>query len=143
MNARFGEGALKWMGNFQAAKVFFGAFQCVISSQETLKVWPKMVFSQKKHQSDSVWKINVSTEKVNCVILFQQFYVLNVFHGSQPLSEGELLSQLEKIINNCEPLEEPVGVLTSTDRTLWAKQRKRMLRGELTHRSSQVPGCQC
>lgn len=62
--------------------------------------------------------------------LFAQFYVLNVFHGSHLLSEGQLVAQLEKILNNAsEPLEEPVGVLTAANRTVWAKQRKRLLRG--------------
>ena len=63
-------------------------------------------------------------------ILFEQFYVLNVFDGTRFLSEGELVTQMEKIINNSEPREEPVGVLTSANRTVWAKQRKRLLKGE-------------
>ena len=69
---------------------------------------------------------------MNCClnILFEQFYVLNVFDGSRFLSEGELVTQMEKIINNSEPREEPVGVLTSANRTVWAKQRKRLLKGE-------------
>lgn len=62
-------------------------------------------------------------------ILFAQFYVLNVFDGSRLLSEGELVTQLEKILNNSEPQEEPVGILTTADRTVWAKQRKRLLKG--------------
>ena len=62
-------------------------------------------------------------------ILFEQFYTLNVFDGSRLLSEGQLVSQLEKIVNNSEPQEEPVGILTTADRTVWAKQRKRMLKG--------------
>ena len=62
-------------------------------------------------------------------ILFEQFYILNVFDGSRLLSEGQLVSQLEKIVNNSEPQEEPVGILTTADRTVWAKQRKRMLKG--------------
>ena len=60
---------------------------------------------------------------------FKQFYILNVFDGSRLLGEGELVTQLEKIINNSEPQEEPVGILTTADRTVWAKQRKRLLKG--------------
>jgi len=52
-----------------------------------------------------------------------------VFDGSRLLSEGELVSQLEKILNNSEPQEEPVGILTTADRSVWAKQRKRLLKG--------------
>ena len=37
---------------------------------------------------------------------------------------------MEKILNNSEPPEEAVGVLTSADRTIWAKQRKRLLKGD-------------
>ena len=67
------------------------------------------------------------------VLLFSQFYVLNVYDGSEPLSEGEIAAQLEKIINNSdpEPSEEAVGILTGAERTFWAKQRKRMLKGNL------------
>ena len=65
-----------------------------------------------------------------CVnILFEQFYILNVFDGSRLLSEGELVTQLEKILSNSEPQEEPVGILTTADRSVWAKQRKRLLKG--------------
>lgn len=52
-----------------------------------------------------------------------------MFHGSQPLSEGELVAQLEKITNSSDPPEEALGVLTGTERTFWAKQRKRLLKG--------------
>jgi len=52
-----------------------------------------------------------------------------VFNGSQPLSEGEIVAQLEKLINSSAPSEEPVGVLTGAERTFWSKQRKRLLRG--------------
>ena len=52
-----------------------------------------------------------------------------MFDGSRLLSEGELVTQLEKIVNNSEPQEEPVGILTTADRTVWAKQRKRLLKG--------------
>ena len=62
-------------------------------------------------------------------ILFEQFYILNVFDGSRLLSEEELVTQLEKILNNSEPQEEPVGILTTADRTVWAKQRKRLMKG--------------
>ena len=64
-----------------------------------------------------------------CFALFYQFYVLNVFNGGQPLSEGEIVAQLEKLINSSTPSEEPVGVLTGAERTFWSKQRKRLLRG--------------
>ncbi|XP_015765594.1 PREDICTED: carnitine O-acetyltransferase-like isoform X2 [Acropora digitifera] len=60
----------------------------------------------------------------------KEFYVLNVYDGSEPLSEGQIAAQLEKIINNSdpEPSEEAVGILTGAERTFWAKQRKRMLK---------------
>lgn len=57
-----------------------------------------------------------------------EFYVLNVYNGNQLLSEGELVTQMEKILHNSEAPEEAVGVLTSADRTIWAKQRKRLLK---------------
>ena len=57
---------------------------------------------------------------------------MNLFNGSQLLTEGELVAQLEKITNSSDPPEEPVGVLTSAERTFWAKQRKRLLRGTCT-----------
>ena len=52
-----------------------------------------------------------------------------MFDGSRLLSEGELVTQLEKILHNSEPQEEPVGILTTADRSVWAKQRKRLLKG--------------
>ncbi|XP_068735255.1 carnitine O-acetyltransferase-like isoform X1 [Montipora capricornis] len=57
-----------------------------------------------------------------------EFYILNVYDGSRPLSEGELAAQLERITSssNTSPSEEAVGVLTGANRTFWAKQRKRM-----------------
>ena len=64
-----------------------------------------------------------------CCFIDQQFYVLNIFNGSQPLSEGELVAQLERITNSSDSCEEAVGVLTAAERTFWAKQRKRLLRG--------------
>lgn len=48
------------------------------------------------------------------------------------MTEGELVAQLEKITNSSDSPEEPVGVLTSAERTFWAKQRKRLLRGTCT-----------
>ena len=62
---------------------------------------------------------------------FSQFYILNVYDGSRPLSEGELAAQLERITSssNTNISEEAVGVLTGANRTFWAKQRKRMRQG--------------
>ena len=53
-----------------------------------------------------------------------------MYDGHNILSEGELVAQLEKVVKNTEPLEEPVGVLTSDDRTFWGKTRRKMMRGE-------------
>lgn len=77
---------------------------------------------------DYVFVAPKGTSKHVAVAYKNEFYILNLFNGSQPLSEGELVAQLEKITNNSEPPEEPVGVLTSAERTFWAKQRKRLLR---------------
>lgn len=49
-----------------------------------------------------------------------------------PLSEGDLLSQLKVIVEDSSHTDQqpPVGVLTSEDRTFWAKHRKNILKGE-------------
>lgn len=77
---------------------------------------------------DDVFVAPKGTSKHVAVAYKNEFYILNVFHGSQPLSEGELVAQLEKITNSSDPPEEALGVLTGTERTFWAKQRKRLLK---------------
>lgn len=77
---------------------------------------------------DEVFVAPKGTAKHVLVAHKNQFYILNVFDGSRLLSEGELVTQLGKILNNSEPQEEPVGILTTADRTVWAKQRKRLLK---------------
>lgn len=77
---------------------------------------------------DEVFVAPKGTSKHVIVAYKNEFYILNLFNGSQLLTEGELVAQLEKITNSSDPPEEPVGVLTSAERTFWAKQRKRLLR---------------
>lgn len=84
---------------------------------------------------DDVFVAPKGTAKHVVVAHKNEFYVLNVFNGSQLLSEGELVTQMEKIINNSEPSLEAVGVLTSANRTVWARQRKRLLKDHLNKAS--------
>ena len=76
-----------------------------------------------------------------CCFIDQQFYVLNIFNGGQPLSEGELVAQLERITNGSDSSEEAVGVLTAAERTFWAKQRKRLLRGTVANKQTNKKTC--
>ncbi|KAK3723370.1 hypothetical protein QZH41_015947 [Actinostola sp. cb2023] len=56
-----------------------------------------------------------------------QFFVFDVYHSDgKPLSESALMYQLLKVVENDEALEQPIGILTTTDRTSWAKQRKQL-----------------
>ncbi|XP_057682026.1 choline O-acetyltransferase-like [Corythoichthys intestinalis] len=55
-----------------------------------------------------------------------QFFALDVVTNSKPLSETEILSQLEKIVSMAGNVGErcpPFGILTSDDRTEWAQAR--------------------
>ncbi|KAM9773600.1 choline O-acetyltransferase-like [Syngnathus typhle] len=55
-----------------------------------------------------------------------QFFALDVVTESKPLSETEIFSQLEKIVlmaGNAEERCPPFGILTSDDRTEWARAR--------------------
>ena len=63
-----------------------------------------------------------------------------MYNGHNILSEGELVAQLEKVVKNTEPIEEPVGVLTSDDRTFWGKTRRQMMRGEFNALTSTDEG---
>jgi hypothetical protein len=55
---------------------------------------------------------------------------MDVFYSDgKPLSESDLMAQLLTIVSNTDPLEEPVGILTSTDRTSWAHERNTMEKG--------------
>lgn len=51
------------------------------------------------------------------------------YPDGKPLSESDLLAQLLAITKNNDPLEEPVGVLGTTDRTSWAYERKTLEKG--------------
>lgn len=58
--------------------------------------------------------------------------MLDVVANNQPLSEAEILSQLEKIVKMSENAEErhpPVGLLTSDGRTEWAQAREALTKG--------------
>lgn len=53
------------------------------------------------------------------------------YPNGNPLSEGDLMAQLLTIVQNTDPLEEPVGVLGTTDRTSWAHERKTLEKGKI------------
>ncbi|XP_048586991.1 carnitine O-acetyltransferase isoform X2 [Nematostella vectensis] len=56
-----------------------------------------------------------------------QFYSVDVYDSKgQPLGESEIAAQLLKIVQNTEPEEPPVGVFTSENRDVWAKERYAM-----------------
>ncbi|XP_061788008.1 choline O-acetyltransferase-like [Nerophis lumbriciformis] len=76
-----------------------------------------------------------------------QFFVLDVVTNSKPLTEEEILSQLEKITSmagNEEERSPPFGILTSDGRTEWARARD-ILTKDQTNRDSLglIESCLC
>ncbi|XP_061765546.1 choline O-acetyltransferase-like [Nerophis ophidion] len=76
-----------------------------------------------------------------------QFFVLDVVANSKPLTEEELLSQLEKITSMAGKEKErspPFGILTSDGRTEWAQARD-ILTKDQTNRDSLglIESCLC
>lgn len=62
-----------------------------------------------------------------------QFFVLNLMEKSRRLDESDVLTQLVRISKKAEKPEEklpPVGLLTSDNRTEWAKARDLLLKGQ-------------
>ncbi|XP_061611847.1 choline O-acetyltransferase-like [Phyllopteryx taeniolatus] len=63
----------------------------------------------------------------------KQFFALDVVANSKPLSETEILSQLEKIVlmaGNAEERSPPFGILTSDGRTEWAQARDILIKDQ-------------
>ncbi|XP_054608927.1 choline O-acetyltransferase-like [Dunckerocampus dactyliophorus] len=88
-----------------------------------------------------------STSEHVIVACKNQFFVLDVVTNSKPLSETEVLSQLEKIMSmagNEEERSPPFGILTSDGRTEWAQARDTLTK-EQTNRDSLglIESCLC
>lgn len=67
------------------------------------------------------------------MLLPLQFFVLDVVINFRRLSEGDLFTQLRKIVKMSENEEErlpPIGLLTSDGRTEWAEARKILVEGK-------------
>lgn len=65
-------------------------------------------------------------------IISLQFFVLDVVINFRRLSEGDLFTQLRKIVKMAENEEErlpPIGLLTSDGRTEWADARTILMKG--------------
>ncbi|EDO44258.1 predicted protein [Nematostella vectensis] len=59
------------------------------------------------------------------VVHNNQFYSLDVYGtDGKPLNEPEIAAQLLKIVQSSDAEEPPVGVLTSENRSVWAKERE-------------------
>ncbi|XP_056152714.1 choline O-acetyltransferase-like [Lampris incognitus] len=76
-----------------------------------------------------------------------QFFILDVVTNNKPLSETDILSQLEKIMKMAESAEErlpPFGLLTSDGRTEWAQARD-VLTKDPTNKASLalIESCLC
>ena len=56
---------------------------------------------------------------------------MDVYKGEEPLSESELLGQLDAIdkMSNASPDYPAIGVLTSTERRIWGKTYRKLKRG--------------
>nr|XP_057918177.1 choline O-acetyltransferase-like [Doryrhamphus excisus] len=88
-----------------------------------------------------------STSEHVIVACKNQFFVLDVVTSSKPLSETEILSQLEKITSmagNEEEKSPPFGILTSDGRSEWAEARD-TLTNEKDNRESLglIESCLC
>ncbi|XP_029466559.1 choline O-acetyltransferase [Rhinatrema bivittatum] len=76
-----------------------------------------------------------------------QFFVLDVVINFRRLSEGDLFTQLQKIVRMAENEEErlpPIGLLTSDGRTEWAESRTVLMK-DSTNRDSldMIERCMC
>lgn len=66
-------------------------------------------------------------------MLSRQFFVLDVVINFRRLSEGDLFTQLRKIVKMSENEEDrlpPIGLLTSDGRLEWAKSRTILMEGQ-------------
>ncbi|XP_077206675.1 choline O-acetyltransferase [Paroedura picta] len=84
-------------------------------------------------------KNNIMPEPEHMIVACNnQFFVLDVVINFRRLSEGDLFTQLRKIVKMAENEEErlpPIGLLTSDGRTEWAEARK-ILVEDSTNRDS-------
>ena len=65
-------------------------------------------------------------------IVLLQFFVLDLQLNFQRLSEDDVYTQLERIAEMADDgadTARPVGVLTTADRTTWARAREQLLKG--------------
>ncbi|KAM9831754.1 choline O-acetyltransferase b [Neosynchiropus ocellatus] len=83
-------------------------------------------------------KTSSSTSEHIVVARKNQFFALDVVMNNKPLSETEILAQLERVMLMAENAEEtlpPVGILTSDGRTEWAQARDILVKDQ-TNRTS-------
>lgn len=76
------------------------------------------------------------------LILSPQFFVLDVVINFRRLSEGDLFTQLRKIVKMSENEEErlpPIGLLTSDGRLEWATSRAILMEGQREPPGSPTP----
>ncbi|XP_055875750.1 choline O-acetyltransferase-like isoform X3 [Biomphalaria glabrata] len=70
-----------------------------------------------------------------------QFYKVDLYNNGEELSESNLCLQLAQVLNMAEQKcnqSEPVGVLTSLPRTLWAEARERLLQDAINRANLHV-----
>lgn len=78
-------------------------------------------------------KVDCSGPEHMVVVCKNQFFVLETLLNSEPMTDAEIFSQLEKIMKMAENPEErapPVGLLTSDGRNEWAQARVALMKGK-------------
>lgn len=70
----------------------------------------------------------------NAFVIILQFFVLDVVINFRRLSDGDLFTQLKKIVRMAENEDErlpPIGLLTSDGRSEWARAREILIKGNI------------
>ncbi|KAH9512894.1 hypothetical protein Btru_036944 [Bulinus truncatus] len=70
-----------------------------------------------------------------------QFYKVDLYNDGEELSESDLCLQLSRVLNMAEQdcnQSEPVGILTSLPRTLWAEARERLQQDAVNRSNLQI-----
>lgn len=79
-----------------------------------------------------VWSLGLAAASDVFDLFPLQFFVLDVVINFRRLSEGDLFTQLRKIVKMASNEDErlpPIGLLTSDGRSEWAKARMVLLKG--------------
>lgn len=82
--------------------------------------------------SVKAWSLGLAATSDVFDLFPPQFFVLDVVINFRRLSEGDLFTQLRKIVKMASNEDErlpPIGLLTSDGRSEWAKARTVLLKG--------------